>query len=75
MGATFLEMNRFDEARKYLDMVQGKHFLLDQKKCLLEIRTGNHEKAMQYLEEMEKEAAKLPPDHEIQLLMLSLIHI
>lgn len=70
MGATFLEMNRFDEARKYLDMVQGKHFLLDQKKCLLEIRTGNHEKAMQYLEEMEKEAAKLPPDHEIQLLML-----
>lgn len=70
MGATYLEMNRFDEAREYLDKVREKNFLLDQKKCLLEIRVGNHETGMQYLKEMEKEAASKAPDNDVELLML-----
>ncbi len=55
MGATYLCSGKYDLAEEYLNKVAGMDddFLLNQKKALLKIRTGNSIQSKEFLNKME----------------------
>lgn len=70
MGATYLELGKYDLALKYLEQVQQEHFLLWHKKARLNLRLGNREAAEELMVKMEKQLAETPQPEEADRLML-----
>lgn len=54
MGATYLELEKYNLALDYLNQVTEEHFLLWHKKALLHVRMGNIAEAQPFLHKMEE---------------------
>jgi len=70
MGATYLELGKYDLALKYLEQVKQEHFLLWHKKARLNLRLGNGEAAKELMGKMEKKLQETPQPEEVDRLML-----
>lgn len=70
MGATYLELEKYDLALKYLEQVQQEYFLLWHKKARLNIRLGNMAAAKDLIAKMETQIKEEKEQKEADRLML-----
>lgn len=70
MGATYLELGKYDLALHYLEQVQQEDFLLWHKKARLNLALGNREAAEELIAKMERQIGEEPQPEETDRLML-----